>query len=213
MKYSNLIFDLDGTLTNPAQGVLNSLRFALQQMNYPNLPSEVPMAFIGPPLQKSFSEIYKFNKKQTEQAVEFFRAYYGKAGLYENEVYPGIHELLETLHDSGRRLFVATSKLEKYARLILEHFEIDKYFDDLSGADYGGTKTKAELIDRILIDYRLSADDCLMVGDTQFDLIGAQTCEIDSMAVGYGYGTKEFLLSHNPTFYVDTVEELSEFMI
>lgn len=211
--YTNIIFDLDGTLTNPYQGILNSLQFALNQLNYHDIPSEVPNEFIGPPLQKSFSSIYGLNSKQTDLAVEYFRTYYGRAGLYENEVFEGIHELFENLHESGRKIFVATSKLEKYARLILEHFELDKYLDDIAGADYQGTMSKPELIQQLITNYRMNLRDCVMIGDTHFDIEGAQECEIDSIAVGYGFGDKISLLNLEPTYYFDTVEELSEFMI
>ena len=118
MSYRNLIFDLDGTLTNPYKGILNSMQYALQQLNYQSIPNTVPNEFVGPPLQKSFKEIFDLNDKQTKLAVEYFREYYGKAGLYENEPYEGILELFENLYDSGYKLFIATSKLEKYAHIL-----------------------------------------------------------------------------------------------
>lgn len=209
-KYNHIIFDLDGTLTNPYNGVFNSLQFALQQMSYPTIPDELPAAFIGPPLQKSFSEIYGMNKKQTDIAVEYFRQYYGRAGLYENELYEGISELLENLTESGMHVYVATSKLEKYARLVLEHFELDKYLKDMSGADYGGQSTKTELIQRIIDKYQLDQNEVVMIGDTAFDLIGANNCNIDSIAVGYGYGTDGVLQQHRPTYFVRSVEDLAD---
>ena len=213
MTYRNLIFDLDGTLTNPYQGILNSLQYSLRQLNVENIPLEVPSAFIGPPLQKSFKQLFDLNDKQTELAVEYFRDYYGKAGLYENEVFEGISELFEGLHDLGFKIFVATSKLEKYAQLILEHFELDKYLDDMIGADYKGNHTKAELIQNLIDRYRLNPPETVMIGDTHFDMIGASECEIDSIAVGYGFGEKESLLSYSPTHFKDTIEELSEFFL
>jgi phosphoglycolate phosphatase len=133
MRYQNIIFDLDGTLTNPYLGILNSLRFSLQQLQFSQLPNQVPSEFIGPPLQQSFKEIFGLNEKQTNLAVEYFREYYGKAGLYENELFEGIGELLAHLYENGNKLFVATSKLKKYAKLILEHFELYAHLDDFAG--------------------------------------------------------------------------------
>jgi phosphoglycolate phosphatase len=213
MIYRNIIFDLDGTLTNPYQGILNSLQYALRSMNYSPVPSEVPSAFIGPPLQRSFMELFGFNKKQTELAVEHFRVYYGRQGLYENEVFEGISELLEALHTSGYKLFVATSKLEKYARIILEHFELDKYLDDMAGADYKGKHTKAELILKLIDQYRLKKEETVMIGDTHFDIVGAKDVGIESIAVGYGFGEEIQLKSFEPEHFSNSVEELGELLI
>jgi phosphoglycolate phosphatase len=213
MEYRNLIFDLDGTLTNSKMGILNSLQYALKELHIENIPFEIPDAFIGPPLQRSFSELFALNKKQTDLAVEYFRLYYGKSGLYENEVFVGIPELVAYLNEMGCKIFVATSKLEKYARLIIEHFELNKYIDDLAGADYQGNHTKSELILKLMDKYRLEPSETLMIGDTHYDIIGARESGINSIAVGYGFGEKESLLSCSPTYYCHTVENLAEFLI
>ncbi len=211
MKYSNLIFDLDGTLSNPEEGLLNSLQYALRGMHYTPIPTEVPRAFVGPPLQKSFSELFGFNEDQIKRAIELFREYYKKAGLFENNVYDGIPELLESLMDEGIKLFVATSKYKEFAWKVLEHFELDKYFTDLAGTDYGGTLTKGQLIEELITKYRLTPSETLMIGDTKFDLIGAQDAGVDALALGYGFGEKDLLLSYNPVFYAETVKDLSDY--
>ena len=122
-------------------------------------------------------------------------------------------ELFENLYDFGFKLFVATSKLEKYAKLILEHFELDKYFSDIAGADYKGNHTKANLIQSLMAKYQMDRNKSVMIGDTHFDIIGANECNIDSIAVGYGFGNKETLLSFNPTYYIETTEELTELFL
>jgi phosphoglycolate phosphatase len=213
MRYQNIIFDLDGTLTNPYLGILNSLRFSLQQLQFSQLPNQVPSEFIGPPLQQSFKEIFGLNEKQTNLAVEYFREYYGKAGLYENELFEGIGELLAHLYENGNKLFVATSKLKKYAKLILEHFELNAHLDDFAGADYSGNHTKAQLISELMHRYQLHSNETVMIGDTHFDLLGAKEAGIDAIAVGYGFGNKENLLTYDPAHYFDTLEELTDFLV
>ena len=210
MKYRNIIFDMDGTLTDNKLGIYNSLLYALQQLNYSPLPTKVPSSFIGPPLQKSFKEIYGFNENQTEHAVNLYRVYYAEKGWCENETYDGILELLNSLVDRGCQLFVATSKLEKYARMILDHFEISKYLKDMRGGDQKGTHTKAELIEELMDCYNLDKRDTVMIGDTHYDITGAQSAKIDVIALGYGFGDKNELMQMKPTHFADTVEDLFE---
>lgn len=208
--YSNIIFDLDGTLTNPYEGIFNALIYTLKQMNYQEIPDNVPANFIGPPLQKSFSTIYGFNERNTELAVQHYRDYYKKTGLYENVPYVGIEELLSALNDDGKKLFIATSKLEETAWEIIRHFELDKYFVDLKGADYSGHHSKGDLIINLIDRYRLPLNETVMIGDTQFDMIGATDAEIDRIAVGYGFGKIEDLNEYNPVAFAETVEDLTE---
>jgi phosphoglycolate phosphatase len=212
-KFRNIIFDLDGTLTNPTEGILNSLRFALKKMGYPNLPDSLPNKFIGPPLQQGFSEVYGMNKKQTDLAVLFFREYYGEFGLFENEPFQGIHELMESLNNSGYSLFVATSKLEKFAWQIIKHFEFDKYIKDIAGAEYNGNHSKQQLIEELIDRYRLIKTETLMVGDTNFDLIGAKDAGIDSVGLTYGFGQRCDLQKLNPLYLADSPEELMDFFL
>ncbi len=211
MKYNNLIFDLDGTLSNPEEGLLNSLQYALKGMQYFPIPTEVPKAFVGPALQKSFSGLFGFDEEQTKRAIVLFREYYGKAGLYENSVYEGIPEFLESLVDEGYKLFVATSKYKEFAWKVLEHFGLDKYFTDLAGADYVGKLTKGQLIEELISKYRLNIHETLMIGDTKYDLIGANDAGVDALALGYGFGERDLLLSYEPVYYAETVADLSDY--
>jgi phosphoglycolate phosphatase len=210
--FSNLIFDLDGTLTDPQQGILNSLRFALGKLNFSELPNYVPAEFIGPPLQHSFRNVYNLSEKDTEKAIVLFREYYGTKGLYENEPYDGIEELLSALMQNGKSIYVATSKYAKFAWEILRHFELDKYIIDIRGADYRGTKLKADLINDVLSDYRLHENESLMIGDTVFDIEGARKAGISVLSVGYGFATSELLKENNPDYFTETVDDLSELL-
>lgn len=211
-KFQHIIFDLDGTLTDPREGILNSLRFALKKIQIFPLPDQIPSAFIGPPLQKGFREVFGLNDSQTELVVRLFREYYGTRGLYENDPFDNINEMLNELSENGIKLYVATSKLEEYAWKIIRHFEMDRYITDLTGADYNGTHTKAELIEILIAKYRMEKSETLMVGDTLYDIEGARNAGIACLAVGYGFNSTETLLSAKPDFFARDVNSLIELL-
>lgn len=213
--FSHILFDLDGTLTNPRLGIGNSLKYALRQMQIDGYSDEILERFVGPPLQDGFKNLFGLNERNTNLAVEHFRTYFGEKGLYENEPYPGIAELLEELHLSGKRVYVVTSKLEKYAKMIIRHFEFDRYIDDLVGAESTGKHSgKGQLIFELMERNRIPASSSvIMIGDTHYDMIGAKENEISSIAVGYGFGTYETLNSCNPDYLVESVAALAELLI
>lgn len=214
-NFSHIIFDLDGTLTDNTQGIRNSLKFALEQMQIDGFSEEILEHFIGPPLQWGFSKLFGLNERNTKLAVEHFRDYYSVKGLYENEPYPGISEMLEELHFAGIKMYIATSKLEKYAQKIIEHFEFDKYILQLKGADYGGEKaTKAGIILDILTANQLKpSKEIAMVGDTVFDIEGGKENGLSTIAVSYGFGKEADLRNAAPDFWVENVSELYDILI
>lgn len=215
MLFTHILFDLDGTLTNPRLGIGNSIKYALRQMQIDGYSNEILERFVGPPLQDSFKNLFGLNEQNTELAVEHFRTYFGERGLYENIPYPGISELLEELHFSGRRIYVVTSKLEKYAKTIIHHFEFDRYVDDLIGAEATGKHSgKGQLITGLMERNRiLPSSSVVMIGDTHYDMTGAKENEISSIAVGYGFGTAETLHACNPDYLIETVDELAELLL
>jgi len=214
-QFTHILFDLDGTLTNPRLGIGNSLKYALRQMQMDGYSAEILEKFVGPPLQEGFKHLFGMNERNTNLAVEHFRTYFGEKGLFENEPYQGISELLEELHFSGKRVYVVTSKLEKYAKMIMRHFEFDRYLDDLQGAEASGKHSgKGQLIEQLMVRNGIPASaSVVMIGDTHYDLIGARENEISSIAVGYGFGTAETLNNCNPDFMVDSVDELAELLL
>ncbi|MBR4086881.1 MAG: HAD-IA family hydrolase, partial [Clostridia bacterium] len=179
MTYKNILFDLDGTLTDPALGIKNSIRYALNKQNRPVLNDENLNAFIGPPLIDTFMKFCDVTRKEAESLVADYREYFRSKGMFENKVYPMIPEMLTALKKDGCSLFVATSKPEPFAKTILEHFDLAKYFDFIGGSTLQETRTtKTEVIEYVLKENQLNVKDCLMVGDRCYDIEGAKNCNI-----------------------------------
>ncbi|GAB3670635.1 HAD family hydrolase [Salinisphaera aquimarina] len=209
MRYKVLLFDLDGTLTDPREGITRCVQHALarQGVDVPDLGQLE--CFIGPPLKQSFMEFYGMNSAAAERAVADYRERFGALGMFENKLYAGMVDLLIALKRSGRQLFVATSKPWFYARQIVTHFGLDEYFGRVYGSELDGTRTeKHALIAHILREEKLDVAQTLMIGDRKFDLIGARHNGVANAAVGYGYGSREELLAEAPDYFFDTLDEL-----
>lgn len=212
MQYPNVLFDLDGTLTDPKAGITKSVQYALTHWGIEVADPDTLIPYIGPPLASSFREIHSFSERDSVLAVEKYREYYQDRGIYENELYDGIHELLEALKGQGRRLFVATSKPTVFAEEVLKHFGIDAYFEYVCGSHLDGTLSdKAEIIATVIEKFSLRKEESIMIGDRKHDIIGAQKNGIDSVAVGFGYGSEEELTAIRPTYHAQTVEKLMAF--
>jgi len=214
-QFSHIIFDLDGTLTDNTRGIGNSIKYALARMQIEDYEEEVLSRFIGPPLQWGFRNLFGMNERNTELAVGYFREYFSVKGMYENEPYPGIQEMMEELSNSGKKMYIATSKLEKYAIRIAEHFEFDRYIIQVYGSDYSGKKgTKSAIISHLMESQQLvPSDEIVMIGDTVFDIEGGKENHLSTAAVGYGFGKEKALKNSLPDFYAETVEELYEILM
>ena len=214
-EFTHIIFDLDGTLTDPRQGIRNSINYVMGKMQFGNYSEELLERFIGPSLQWGFSNIFGMNEKDTGRAVEYFREYFGEKGLYENEPYPGIYEMLKSLKEAGKEMYVASSKLEKYVHTIIEHFGFNKYITMVRGADPLGQKSsKKVLIADILAIRELSRSKSIVIaGDTVFDVAGGKHNKISTIALGYGFGIKDELLDAAPDYYTDSVEGLKRILM
>ncbi len=213
-SYENIIFDLDGTLSDPGLGITNSIIYALKKFGIESERTSL-YKFIGPPLRESFSLYYGFDQNQAEQAVVYYREYFSEKGIYENELYSGIADLLAELKHRGRKLYVATSKPHQYAIRILEHFKIGVFFEFVSGSNMDGSMSaKSDLIAQIipLID-RHNPVDTIMIGDRIYDIEGAKHHSIDSAAVLYGYGLRSELEGSEPTYIVETPENLAKLLL
>lgn len=212
--YSVILFDLDGTLTNPLEGITNSALYALDKMKIDAGNSASFNKFIGPPLRISFQEFYSLSADDANRAVEFYREYYSVRGMYENKVYTGIPELLATLRQEGKMLFVATTKATFFAEKVLQHFELDKYFTMIIGSNLDGTRSaKTEIIKCILDTLPgVPKENIIMVGDRMFDIDGARANNIKSVGLTYGYGTWDELANARPDYMASSVAQLRELL-
>jgi len=214
-KYKIILFDLDGTLSDPKVGITKSVQYALQKMGIIEPDVDKLECFIGPPLQVSFAEHYNFDEVSIQKAVEFYRERFKEKGMFENELYPNIPSLLESLKEQQFILVVATSKPTVFAEKILNYFNIDQYFDFVVGSNLDGTRTsKTEIIQNIIEKYdEYNFDNFIMIGDRKHDIIGANNIGIDSIGVTFGYGSVEELNNSNPTYIVNDVNELKEILM
>lgn len=212
-QYKHILFDLDGTLTDPQEGIINSVQYALKRFGIVKQNEEL-LYFIGPPLHKSFEAIFGTEEKAFE-AVHIYREYYSVKGIFENKLYDGIHELLEELNKNNKILHVATSKPTKFAVQILHHFNIHHHFKIIMGSNMDGSRTeKHEVIQEILNQLPgTSIENLVMIGDRKYDVIGAQYHNIDSISVAFGYGTMEELKNAEPTYIVEKVSDLKRLLL
>ena len=202
----NLLFDLDGTIIEPKEGIVNSIRHAADLMGA-DMPSEEELhQFIGPPIMDSFQEKLKLTYAQALKAVGHFRRYYAETGIHQNRLFPYLVELLQTLKASGYTLFVATSKPTVFAKEILKEHGLDHLFVEIVGCNLDNSRSdKTEIIDYIIKKYTLDISQTLMIGDTKFDIIGAKNHGMLSVGVTYGHGD---FSEHQPNFVVDSCQDL-----
>ncbi|MEK8128194.1 HAD family hydrolase [Paenibacillus filicis] len=211
-NYSVILFDLDGTLTDSKLGITRCVQYALDKLGRPERDLDKLEPFIGPPLQETFSSIYGFSEEEVSQAIGYYRERFKSVGMFENEVYPQIRELLAELKEQNKRLIVATSKPTPFAEQILRYFELDPYFELIAGSNLDGTRaSKTEVIAYVLGQLSgVDKQDVVMVGDRKHDIIGANNTGIHSIAVMYGYGSLEELQPVEPTYMVHSTAELRE---
>ncbi len=214
MKYKNVLFDLDGTLTDPKLGITNSIRYALAHFCIEEPDTSKLEAFIGPPLNHSFMQFYGFSEEEAWEAVDQYRVYFKKAGMYENTVYLGISELLDLLNQQDRCIYVATSKPRVFAEQIIAYFGLSSYFIKVYGSELDGTYTdKKELIAHLLTQEKLNSKDTVMIGDREYDVIGAKENGVDAIAVAYGYGVDQELQCARPTYIAQSVDDLTDLFV
>lgn len=209
MKYKYIFFDLDGTLTDPQEGITSCVKYALEsfgidETNYSNL-----MRFIGPPLVYSFSEYYGFDEEKSLKAVAKYRERFAATGIFENKVYDGIYDVLQKLTDSGHVLALATSKPKVFADRIMAKYRLRPYFKVICGAELDGTRNdKHEVIEYAIEQLDCDRDKVIMVGDRKHDIIGAKRCNIASCGVRFGYAEEGELEEAGADFIADNLEDL-----
>lgn len=207
----NILFDLDGTITDPFLGITKSVAYSLKSYGIEVNSLDELKVFIGPPLDVSFQEYYHMSEKQSLEAVEKYREYFSDKGLYENKVYEGMEDFLKALIDDGMNLYVCTSKPYVFAKKILEHFHLDHYFKGIYGAKLDGTrKNKGDVIAYCLKQEELDPKCCIMVGDRQHDIIGAHENQIPCIGVLYGYGSQDEFERYQCDYIVQDLNELKD---
>lgn len=214
--YKVILFDLDGTLTESGEGIIKSVQYALNKMGKMEKDTEKLRVFIGPPLMEQFMKYSRFDEVTARKAVSYYRERYSTIGIFENNLYPGIKEVLKELNASGYILAVSSSKPEHFVIQILEHFDLKEYFTQIVGSTMNETRTsKAEVIEETLRRLKMAEhrEQVVMVGDKEHDVIGARKEGISCIAVSYGYGTMEELKAANPKIIVKSVDELRNVLL
>lgn len=211
----NILIDLDGTLTDPKVGITTSARYGLEKVGHPISEDTNIDWIIGPPLKASLAKILNVDADDTlaEQALMAYRERFAVTGLYENHVFEGVAETLAELKHRGYRLFLATAKPTVYAKQILEHFNLAQYFTEIYGSELNGDRTnKGELIQYILEQQGIQAEQCIMVGDREHDIFGARHNGIESIAVKYGYGSEIELQQAQPKYMIENFSHLLNYL-
>jgi len=206
-----VFFDLDGTLTDPAVGITNSILYALEKMGKPQPPREELYVFIGPPLLTAFQEYLGMTPEEAELAIKYYREYFSVTGLLENTPYEGVEDTLTSLCDAGYELCVATSKPEQFAIRILEHFGLARYFTKICGASMDSSRNTKTAVLEYLIESLgcVNRDEAVMVGDRHHDICGAKDVGIQSIGVLWGYGSREELSEAGADYIAEQMSELA----
>lgn len=212
--YKAILFDLDGTLTDSGEGITKSVQYALERIGKPEPDLQKLRVFVGPPLIEQFEEYAGIDEKTARRAVEIYRERYAPIGIYENELYPGIEDMLAGLKNRGYKIGIASSKPENFVKIVAEYFHIESYFDEIVGSEpEGGRTNKTEVIEEALRRMGLTdhRDQVIMVGDKEHDVFGARRAGLECIVVSYGYGTKEELENARPLKIVNSAEEILDF--
>ncbi|MBQ8743064.1 MAG: HAD hydrolase-like protein [Clostridia bacterium] len=214
MKYTHIFFDLDGTVTDPYEGITKAVSHALGKFGIEIPDRKALSSFIGPPLYDSFRKFYGLSEEDAVLAVSYYREYYVPIGIYECEIFNGINELLKALHESDAKIYVATSKPESMAVTVLSHFGLDKYFDGIYGATLDKSRVKKSDVIAYALDKIGNPDpkSCIMIGDTAYDVEGARENSIDTLGVTFNGSSPEPLISAGAIGIFSKAAELQSFL-
>lgn len=208
-----VLFDLDGTLTDSAPGIIAGIRYALGQSGYEQPTMESLYSFLGPPMKEQFCSFLGVDPQEAQRLIGLYRSYYSERGLFENAPFEGVENMLASLKEKGVRIALATSKPEQYAEQILCHFHMDGYFDLIGGALLHERRKKEEVIEYVLQSLSLlPGKDIIMVGDRKYDILAANDIGLTSIGVLYGYGSAEELRQCEPDYMAETVDDLKNML-
>lgn len=217
MDFQYILFDLDGTITESGPGIMNSVYYAVTKMGYEVEDRNVLRRFIGPPLSESFQKYFGMTKEQAGEAIQTYREYYTSQGIFENTVYEGFEDSIKVLKESGKKLAIATSKPEKFAKQIAEHFDFAKYFDVICGASMDESLVaKADIMANALNALGVSEEQkekVMMVGDREHDIFGAKKNHVASMGVLYGYGDRAELERAGADYIIEHASDIAKVIL
>lgn len=212
--YKYILFDLDGTLTNPEIGITNCVMYALEKFGIKVEDRKELHPFIGPPLSYSFQTYYGLSEEDSELAIKYYRERFSVKGLYENEVYNGVEKVLQQLKESGKTLIIATSKPEEFTLKILEHFDLLKYFDFVAGATMDGSRGEKADVIRYALEISGIEDksEAIMIGDRKYDILGAKENGLESIGVLFGFGDHKELAEAGANYIAESVEDILKYV-
>lgn len=214
-NYQYILFDLDGTLTDSGDGIINSVAYSLDKLGVPFADRAQLYRFIGPPLVDSYEEIFGFSHEKAQTAVEYYREYYRDRGIYENSVYDGIEDVLKRLSAAGRTLLVATAKPEEFANRILDHFHLTHYFSEIVGATFDGVRLRKDQViaHAIALGGITDVTNAVMIGDREHDVLGAKKYGMDCIGVLFGYGSREELNAAGAAYIAETPGDIASLLL
>lgn len=208
-----ILFDLDGTLTDPKEGITKSVQYALEKYGIHEKCDNL-IEFIGPPLKDSFAEFYGFDDAKCDEAIAFYRERFSTIGLFENRVYPGVINSLKKLKQEGRILAIATSKPTVFTMRICDKFGLTPYFDIIVGSELDGRNTrKCDVINKVIKELGCNVCDAIMVGDRKHDIIGAKLCGMESIGVRCGYAVGNELVEAGADYVIDDISKIEDLKI
>lgn len=212
-EYTHLFWDLDGTLTDSAPGIINCVRYALESFGINETDDSRLLLFVGPPLVESFMNFYGFSEEKARKAMARYRERFGTVGIFENSVYEDIPRVLKALKESGKKLYIATAKPEIYMFRIIKHFNLEQYFEFSGGSDLEETRShKDQVIDFVVksqhLEEELKAGKILMIGDRKHDIEGAHKNGMKCCAVNWGYGSAEEFKAYGADIVIDKPSDL-----
>ena len=209
----NVIFDLDGTLLDTSEGIVESVKYAAKQLGYPELPYEALLMFVGPPIQQSFMDHYGCDKQTAQKAADIFREYYKTKALLKAAPYEGIYELCGALKTAGIKMAVATYKREDYALILLKHFCFDRYCEPMHGADGENKLKKKDIVLMCMEEMNANKEKTVLIGDTDHDKRGAIEAGVKFIAVTYGFGFRKAENVGDCLGVVQTPMEIAEILL
>lgn len=213
--YRTVIFDFDGTLADTSEGIFNCVRYAQKKLNLPDIDEKSYRSFIGPPIAKSYNRVFNLIGQERDLAVAHHKKYSLERGAYEVTLYDGIEDLLKKLNDQNIRIGIATLKYQETAEKILQHLNLNKYFDVIRGATGEKKETKSTILESCILALGAPKSGCVLVGDSVYDAVGADDVMIDFIAVTYGFGflNKCDAFKQHAIFAADNVDELTKILL